>query len=268
VFSFDNRNDRTLVPLPDICVDGLQDPRDIVACHRTRRLFIADGFGRCIWIVRPEDGSIIDRIREVAPYSLSTTRDVAGDCLLVVTPSDGHLTVVQLPVDCPDEPRRRRAMETMRNLNYWHAVMTSGGSLIVCHRGRRLADVEHGQLTEIDERQQRVVRRFGGRSAPASSSSSSSSLAHALESSTLGAFSPVYAVIDDDSDGNHLFVADLIGNRVLLLDSQMRLERVLLSADDNGDLYRPTRLCYVRSNGRLIVAQEDDDRIYVYALRK
>lgn len=262
---------QTFVRLPDIVVHGLKDPRDIVACQKTRRLFIADGLGRCVWIVRPGDGSVVDCIRDVAAYSLSTTYDVAsGNCLLVVTTSDVEPTLVRLAVDSSDEPHviERRPIETMQTANHWHALMTSGESLIVCNRGRRLVDVERGQVIELDVRQRRIVRQFDGGSTSSSTSACSAmpSSLHSPDTSVLGGFSPVYVISDDNYNDGRLIVADDIGNRILVLDRQLRLERVLLSADSDDKLNKPFRLSFDQTRRRLITAQNDDDCVSVFAL--
>jgi hypothetical protein len=214
---------------------------------------------------------VVDCIRDVAPYSLSITYDVTSEnCLLVVTPSDGALTLVQFMVDRSGEPHAttRRSIETISNANHWHALTTSSGTFVICHRGRRLVDVQCGQVTELDERRRQDLRRYGDMELFSSSlTASSSTTAHSPDTSSAGSFSPVYAVCDDDGGNRRLFVADQIGNRVLMLDDQLCLERVLLSSESDDKLLEPNRMCYDQTTGRLILAMKDDDCVYVYALK-
>jgi len=44
-----------------------------------------------------------------------------------------------------------------------------------------------------------------------------------------------------DSEG-HLLVADFCNDRILLLNSQLELQRVLIDSDSQVDLWRPRRL--------------------------
>lgn len=60
---------------------------------------------------------------------------------------------------------------------------------------------------------------------------------------------PVYLAVDG---GGNVLVADLNNSRVLLLDSQLRFVRELVT-DDHG-LQFPRRICLDGSDGRLIVA--------------
>ena len=72
-----------------------------------------------------------------------------------------------------------------------------------------------------------------------------------------------------DSEG-HLLVADPDNDCILLLNSQLELQRVLIDSDSQVELRSPTRLCY--KNGvtpQIYVAHEgysndDDDFDYDY----
>ena len=55
-----------------------------------------------------------------------------------------------------------------------------------------------------------------------------------------------------DSEG-HVLVADSVNHRILLLGSELRLQRVLIDTDSQVTLYTPQRLCYSELTSRLYV---------------
>ena len=72
---------------------------------------------------------------------------------------------------------------------------------------------------------------------------------------------PRYLSLDVDG---RVLVADRGNRRILLLDSQLRLERVLLTADDKLDS-KPWTMYYSRQTGQLTVAHgTEPDRVNVY----
>jgi len=61
--------------------------------------------------------------------------------------------------------------------------------------------------------------------------------------------------LSTDSEG-HLFVADWGNHRILLLNSQLRLERVLLDRNSQVKLRRPLRLSYNELTSQLHVVHD------------
>src|SRR5664279_4921648 len=98
------------------------------------------------------------------------------------------------------------------------------------------------QVAELDG-EGRVLRVFGGLCGDGS---------HQLNS-------PRYLSLDVDG---RVLVADCGNNRILLLDSKLKLERVLLSADDKLDS-RPWRMYFNQQTGQLTVGH-DTSRVNVY----
>ena len=49
--------------------------------------------------------------------------------------------------------------------------------------------------------------------------------------------------LSTDSEG-HVFVADSVSDRILLLNSQLHLERILLDRNSQVKMWSPTRLSY------------------------
>ena len=60
-----------------------------------------------------------------------------------------------------------------------------------------------------------------------------------------------------DSEGRVL-VADWLNHRILLLSSELRLQRVLIDTDSQVKLPRPSRLCYDERSSRLYVVHYSD----------
>jgi len=60
-----------------------------------------------------------------------------------------------------------------------------------------------------------------------------------------------------DSEGRVL-VANWLNHRILLLSSELRLQRVLFDTDSQVKLPRPARLCYDERTSRLCVVHSSD----------
>jgi len=101
----------------------------------------------------------------------------------------------------------------------WHAVESLTGTFIVAHY-----NTQH-QVSEVNTKGQ-VLRQFSG----------------SLD---------VPARIAVDSQG-HILVADCGNGRILLLDAQLALRRVILDEHQLND-ERPWRLCYEEQSGQLLV---------------
>ena len=78
---------------------------------------------------------------------------------------------------------------------------------------------------------------------------------------------PEYLALDSDG---RVLVADRYKHRVLLLNSRLELERVLLDTEHHQLVQRPERLCYVEKTRLLIVAGSRDTShvIQVYGIRE
>jgi len=85
-----------------------------------------------------------------------------------------------------------------------------------------------------------------------------------LSSYATDGFWPLYSVIDQAT--GHVLVADTDSHKILLLDSDLRLQRVLLTAGGVDGLDKPWRLSYEHRSGRLFVGMPDG-KINVYRVR-
>jgi len=61
-----------------------------------------------------------------------------------------------------------------------------------------------------------------------------------------------------DSEG-HVLVADCWNHRILLLNSQLQLQRVLVDTNSQVKLWKPTRLCYNELTSQLYVAHRSSE---------
>jgi len=142
-------NASTLKPLSelseldeDIHVEGMKDPKDIVACRLDRQLYVADCDS--IWRVSADDHSKnvkwmttdtfhINSLSLTSRRLLVTSRD--SPSFRQYNTSDGHLMHV---VECPEYVKQ-----------VWHAAETRSGTFVICHRG-----------TSQDEQQNAVSEMF------------------------------------------------------------------------------------------------------------
>jgi len=123
-----------------------------------------------------------------------------------------------------DELRRVRLPDYMA---LEHAVESPTGTFVVCHRNTQL---DQWQVSEVNTEGQ-VLRQFSG---------SLSSPEH----------------IAADSQG-HILVADSDNSRILLLDAQLSLRRVMID-EHQLNYERPLRLCYEEQSGQLLVGLTGD----------
>ena len=208
--------------LTGIDVKNLTRPHDIATCQQTSKLYVADwgAWEACVWRVS-SDSEDIKRCwtpspsDEFRPWTLSVTSS-----RVLVTSLDSR-QLMQLDAG-GDELRRVHLPDDMYP---WHAVESqTNGKFIVSHLNRQL---EHGQVSEVNSAGH-VLRRF---------------------SPGLSLGLPVHFAVD--SQGN-IFVADFDNGRILLLDAQLTLRRVII--DEHQLNYKPPRhLCYNEQSVQLVV---------------
>jgi len=118
----------------------------------------------------------------------------------------------------------------------WHAVESPTGTFVVAHRNTQL---DQDQVSEVNTEGQ-VLRQF---------------------SDSLGLPADTAA----DSQG-HILVADYGNRRILLLDAQLALRRVIVDEHQLNDQL-PWRLCYVEQSGQLLVGLLHSDNVGLFGLR-
>jgi len=203
--------------LTDINLKDLRNPWDIAACERTSQLYVADNW-ECVWRVS-SDGADIQRWLKKSPsdtfkpYTLSVTSS-----RLLVTSLSGR-QLIHFNAASGDELRRVGLPDYMEPR---HAVESPTGTFIVGHVNSQLTQY---QVSEVSTEGQ-VLRQF---------------------SSSLGW--PRHIAVD--RQGN-ILVADYDKRRILLLDAQLALRRVIIDERQLSDR-RPRRLCYMEQSGQLLV---------------
>ena len=120
----------TLSPLgKGIHVEGMRRPRDIVACHHDRQLYVGDWGGDCIWRVSVSDGhhSYVKWLTGIYVFTLSLT----SHYLLMTSWQPPHLR--QYSTTDGQLVREVQLPSYVREV--WHAAETSRDTFVLCHRG-------------------------------------------------------------------------------------------------------------------------------------
>jgi len=216
--------------LTDIRVEGLSHPRDIAACEHTSNVYVAD-VKESVWRVSL-DGEDVKLwlqwlpLDTFSPHKLSVT----SSRLLVTSRDTNQLR----QFDAVGDELRRVDLDDMEP---HHAVESPTGTFIVSHENTQL---DLYQVSEVNTGGQ-VLRQFSG--------------SYLISLGT----TPHVAV---DSQGN-IFVADYDTCRILLLDSQLALRRVII--DEHQLNYNsPWRLCYIEHSGHLLVGFHEDRDVAMF----
>jgi len=205
--------------LSDIDVKGLREPWDIAGCDITSQIYIADN-GNCIWRVS-SDGVDAEHwlpklpLDKISPWTLSLT----SSRLLVTSILSHRHQLIQFDAPGGD---KLRCIPLPDYMFPYHAVESPTRTFILSHFNSQL---NKDQISQVSTEGQ-VLRQFSG---------SVDCAQH----------------IAVDSYGN-IFVADSGNGRVLLLDAQLSLRRVIVN-EHQLNYNKPRRLCYREQSGRLLV---------------
>jgi len=206
--------------LTDINVKGLRDPWDIAACELTSHIYVTDW--ECVWRVSSSDEDMKRCWTQTPPDTLRPfTLSVTSSRVLVTSFDTKQLMQLN---EAGEELRRVQLPEYMVPR---HAVESPTATFIVSLKNTELND--QSPVSEVNTAGQ-VLRQFSG-----------------SRLSSLG-FTYHIAV---DSRGN-IFVADWGNRRILLLDAQLALRRVIIDEHELND-EPPYRLCYNEQSGQLMV---------------
>jgi len=209
-------------------VTSLMSPHDIVACERTSQLYIADY--ECVWRVSG-DGTDVQRWLPTTPTDKMNpwTLSVTSAHVLVTLPD-----VMQL-VQFDSGGNELRRIQLPSHFVPRHAIQSPAGTFIVSHNDTQL---DRDLVSEVGTSGE-VLRQFGGSGLP--------SLRW-----------PDH--LDVDSRGN-VFVADTYSRRILLLDTQLKLRRVIV--DERQLNSKPLRgLHYLEQTRHLLVALDDSVAVF------
>ena len=204
--------------LTDINLKDLRNPGDVAACELTSQLYVADS-EECVWRVS-SDGVDIQRWLKKSPSDTFSpfALSVTSSRLLVTSRIGRQLR--QFDTAGGDELRRVGLPDYM---SPYHAVESPTATFIVSQVNTRY------KVCEVSTEGQ-VLRNFIG--------------------SPLDW--PEHIAVD--RQGN-IFVADSAHCRILLLDAQLALRRVIIKRQLNNRT--PFRLCYTEQSGQLLVGLSD-----------
>jgi len=235
--------------LPNISINGLKYPLDIAAGSSC--LYVSEV--GAIWRVKASDNKVDQWLSEVAALSVSVTSEEKLVLMLMVE-HQGSVAERNATHYCEIHVYSSGAVkETVIKLSRdiftspHCAVMTTRKTFIVSY-----GDEWHemNRVCEVDMTGH-MLKAFG--SAPGEG---------------VGQLNePCQLSLDDEE---RIIVADSLNHRVLLLNKQLMLQRVLVTWNDpqslRDDARRPFRLHYDRHSGRLLVGL-DSGHIDIYQLR-
>lgn len=220
--------------LADIVVRNMQGPSDIVACIDTFQLYIADYKARNIWQMdvssdKHEVGTFAST--EFQPSCLSTRFR-----RLLVVSSDGRRFFIYY-----GNGDLLKCIELPKYLTATHAVETARNTYLVSHYGRQSADMHQTWegVSEVDVNGS-VIRGFNTQ--------------HQVDGSIQFSL-PVHLALNDS---NFVFVGDCLNKRIVVLNDDLQLKRVLINSLDG----QPWRLCFSRPNLFLITRFSRSVHIY------
>jgi len=210
--------------LTDINVKDLSKPWDIVACEQTSQLYVAE-LEKCVWRVSADGADIKHWLPKSRDHTFKPeTLSVTSTRLLVTS----HYTRQLRLFDAVGDELRR--VQLPDGMVPYHAVESPTGTFIV---GLNNGQLKQYQVAEVNTGGE-VLRQF---------------IVSRLRLSPLSyVYAPHMAV---DSHGN-ILVADYDNRRILLLDAQLSLRRVIIDEHQLNNK-APHRLCYREQSGQLLV---------------
>lgn len=222
-----------------IAIPDLNDPIDVVACVDTRQLYIADRETHAIWRVNLSSAKEVDKFVSIQwqPLTLST-----HCCRLLVVPVGGTALFVY-----GNDSVLRKNVKVPNNMEALHAVETTHDTYVVSHN-RRWSDnmhSEHESLSEIDNRGQ-VVRKFN---CPFDVTGS------------IKVSRPEYLTLAGNC---HVIVADRYNQRIVVLNEDLQLRRVLINSLGGQ---QPVRLCFCRRTGLLFVTYFQQETLTIFKIQ-
>jgi len=220
---FDARTHRRLT---DINVKDMSNPVDIAACKRTSQLYVADRLN--VWRLSSGGADIQRLLPKSASNPLERLRALSVTATGLLVTTSGQL----MQFDTDGDVSRRVSVS-----NPTHAVESPTGILIVSQCHDNLVYDEDLQQQIYGKRQVSIVNT-GGQLVREFSGSDKLPLVSI----------PHVAV---HSKGN-IFVADRDNRRILLLDAQLKLRRVIID-EHQLNHEQPVRLCYTEQSGQLLV---------------
>jgi hypothetical protein len=215
--------------LENFAVRGSNNPIDIVVCSDTSQLYIADR--ECaIWRVNLLSYKQVDKFisTQWKPLSLSTKSR-----RLLITPWDGDALFIY-----GDDGVLLKHIQLPHYMHATHAMETTHNTYIVSHWSRLGRDdtllSEHMSVSEIDING-RVVRIFNS------------------QHNDIGSIQfnvPRYLAL---AGNNHVIVADRFSERIVVLNEDLQLKRILINSSHGQQPHR--RMCLSQRTGLLFTVE-------------
>ena len=220
--------------LEDIMVKDLRVPCDIAACERTSRVYILDAL-ECIWRVS-SDGEDVKCWLSKSPLEICNWWSLSVTSSRILVTSHNPSQLIQYNT-FGDELRRVLLADYMFP---FHSIELPAGTFITSYDNRQLKQRQVSQVNTNGHE----LHQFSG--------------SHLLPL----VYTPHIAV---DSQGN-IFLADWENRRILLLNSQLALRRVIISEfqldEHKLDYEKPQRLCYIEQLGQLLVVLDQSVAVF------
>jgi len=234
--------------LPNISINGLKNPWDIAAGSSC--LYVSDVGSHAIWRVKAVDSKVDQWLSGVYAVSVSVTSEEKL-VLLVWVDVQGSVEERTLSWHCEIHiyspgAVKETVIKLSRDIIGPHcAVMTQRKTFIVSYGWEWH---EMNRVCEVDMTG-RTLKAFG--SSPGEA---------------VGQLNEPSAVSLDDEE--RIIVADTLNHRVLLLNKQLMLQRVLVKwrPQSLSDVHSPARLHYDSHSGRLLVGL-GSGHVDIYQLR-
>ena len=219
---------------------NMEYPWDIAACKSHNRLYISDKTGHCLWmcaVKKTGDYEVRKWIQTETGQDNTISVTNEGNVLMlnptwlnVYNPKGSQINSIRLPREI-QQPQ--------------HAVATLRGTYFVSHG--IFPESQH-RISEISP-EGYVLRSFGDRNGNGKGQ---------LDW-------PLYTVIDSE---DRLFVSDFYNQRIILLDSQLRLRRVILTREENK-IASVLRISYDNQSGNLLLGTilSQDGGCHIFRIR-
>lgn len=208
-----------------INIDEVQNPEDLAYSTTSNCLYITDEDDECIWKIDLRNDRVTKWLFPMSePFTLSMSTEgyvliLKGNIISWHLEIYGSDAVLQRRIQLPNEIREPQ-----------HAIQTPTGDFIISH-SMILPPSKIWVISKVSSDGQ-VLSKY----IPLNVSEECRAPCHL-------AYDPV---------NNRMFVLDICGHKVTLLDADFRWRQILLSMDTH-DIYIPTRVSYNPQKSQLIV---------------
>lgn len=249
-------------PISRIDIEAITEPKCLVACHRTKCLYVLDGGGSdntendhenwCIWKINPTKKEVSCWLDEPYLYAISEDDNMSEEIISLSVSSRAHLLLLKydshrrphkchLDVYKGDTDAIPPHLVSVQVKDPHHAIETGRGHFLISHGYRHFSGIS--EVTRSGD----VVRYF-----------------HHFDPRDQSEPLVQPVRLEMGSYGRVL-VAGKSNSKVILVDPQLDTYEVLLTANDHG-INNPTQLSYCRNKKQLLVIHQEGKKIDIYRL--